>query len=221
MKTSSKLFGGSHILHLSSTEEKKDILNHLHINTQLKLPEKSRQMKLLSNNNIPILKNGYYAMAVPEDLDIFLYFTKYKGVNRCFLICRQLGPGYTQPKILLLFPNCTDSSIYSETLIEATRIYATDNRFAILMTDIQWFKGEKVSSKNLIERLQCLGEFMKDNFKEDLNQFPFRLQITTPYEHLNLLEQRLSNLPYKVNRIIFVPPYKKQSSILYYPLSKS
>ena len=77
MKTSSKLFGGSHILHLSSTEEKKDILNHLHINTKLQLPEKSRQMKLLSNNNIPILKNGYYAMAVPEDLDIILYFTKY------------------------------------------------------------------------------------------------------------------------------------------------
>ena len=219
MKTSSKLFGGSHILHLSSPEDKKEILQHLHINTNIQLPEKTRQMKLLSNHNIPILKNEYYAMAVPDDLDVFLYFTKYKGVNRCFLICRQLGPGYTQPKILLLFPKCVDSSIYSETLIEATRVYVTDNRFVILMNDIQWYKGEKLNSKNLIERLQCLGEFMKDCFKEDLNQFPFRLQITTPYEHLNLLEQRLSNLPYKVNRILFVPSYKKQSSVLYYPIS--
>ena len=218
MKTSSKLFGGSHILHLSSPEDKKEILEHLHINTQIQLPEKTRLMKLLSNNNISVLKNGYYAMAVPDDLEIFLYFTKYKNVNRCFLICRQLGAGYTQPKILLLSPNVIDNEIYSETFIEATRVYASDKRFVILMTDIRWFKGRKVSDKNLIERLQCLGEFMKDCLKENLNQFPFRLQITTPYEHLNLLEQRLSNLPYKVNRILFVPPLKKQSSILYYPI---
>lgn len=217
MKTSSKLFGGSHMLHLTSPEEKQEVLEHLYMNTKIELPERSRQMKLLDNHNVPTLKNGYYAMAVPDDLDIFLYFTKFHGTNRCFLICRQLGAGFTQPKILMLFPECTDSDIYSETVIEATRVYVTDNRFLILMTDIQWFKGEKTTSKNLIERLQCLGEFMKNNYKENLNQFPFRLQIATPYEHLNLLEQRLSNLPYKVNRILFVPPFRKQH-VLYYPL---
>ena len=59
MKTSSKLFGGSHILHLSSPEDKKEILEHLHINTQIHLPEKTRLMNLLSNNNISVLKNGF------------------------------------------------------------------------------------------------------------------------------------------------------------------
>ena len=217
MKTSSKLFGGSHVLHLSSPDEKKDILEHLYLNTKIKLPEKTKQMKLLSNHNIPVLKNGYYAMAVPDDLHVFLYFTKYRGSNSCFMICRDVGAGYTQPKMLLMFPNCIDMEVYNETLIEATRVYATDNRFVILMTDIQWYKGTDVKNKNVIERLQCLGEFMTHDFKEDLHQFPFRLQIATPYEHLNLLEQRLSNLPYKVNRILFVPPYRK-GDILYYPI---
>ena len=99
------------------------------------------------------------------------------------------------------------------------RVYATDNRFFILLTDVQWFKGEKVTQLNIIERLKKLGELMKDGLKEDLQQFPFRLQIATPYEHLNLLEQRLSNLPYKVNRILFVPPHKKRD-VLYYPLNR-
>ena len=85
------------------------------------------------------------------------------------------------------------------------------------MTDIQYYKGERVTQKNIIERLMCLGEFMKESFKENLQQFPFRLQIATPYMHLNLLEQRLSNLPYNVNRIIFVPAFRKTNK-LYYPL---
>lgn len=219
MKTSSKLFGGSHVLHMTSVEEKTDVLQHLYAQTKVSLPEKSRTMKLLSNQNIPVLNTGYYAMAIPDDLEIFLYFTTYRGENRCFLICRQLGAGYTQPKIILLFPECKDSDIYSGTLIEATRVYATENRFFILMRDVQWFRGEKVTHENIITRLSYLGEFLKDGYKENLHQFPFRLQIATPYEHLNLLEQRLSNLPYKVDRILFVPPFKKQD-ILYYPIGK-
>ncbi len=218
MKTSSKLFGGSHILHLTSYEEKKDILEHLYSHTKLTLPEKINRMKLLSNNNIPVLSNGYYAMAVPNDLDIYLYFTKYRGEKKCFLICRQVGAGFTQPKILLLFPDCFDNEIYDETLIEATRVYATDNRFFILLTDISWFKGNKISNLNIIERLKCLGSFMKDSFIENLQSFPFRLQIVTPYEHLNLLEQRLNNLPYKIDRILFVPSYRKTET-LYFPLT--
>ena len=84
MKTSSKLFGGSHILHLSSTEEKKDILNHLHINTKLQLPEKSDK-QAISNNNIPILKNGYYAMVAWK---ILIYSCISQNINNRRLTCR-------------------------------------------------------------------------------------------------------------------------------------
>tara|TARA_Y100000389_G_C17396622_1_gene482899 strand:- start:128 stop:805 length:678 start_codon:yes stop_codon:yes gene_type:complete len=219
MKSVSKLFGGSHILHLTAPDEKQDILQHLYNQTKISIPEKGSASKLLNNQNISVLNTGYYAMAIPDDLSIYLYFTKYRGENRCFLICRQLGPGYTQPKILLLFPKCTNTEIYSDTLIEATRVYATDNRFFILMNDILWFKGAKVSQENLINRLSLIGHFMKNDYREDLHQMPFRLQIAMPYEHLNLLEQRLSNLPYKVDRILFVPPYRNKCS-LYYPIEK-
>jgi hypothetical protein len=220
MKTSSKLFGGSHILHLTAPDEKQDIIQHLYNQTKISVPEKGTSNKLLSNQNISVLTTGYYAMAIPDDLDIYLYFTKYRGMNYCFLICRQLGAGYTQPKMLVVFPTCKNTEIYSGTLIEATRVYATDNRFFILMNDVLWYKGEKVSQKNIIHRLAHLGDFMKNDFKEDLHKMPFRLQIATPYEHLNLLEQRLSNLPYKVNRIMFVPPYRNKPG-LYYPIGKS
>mgnify|MGYP001444143227 CR=1 FL=1 len=56
MKTVSKLFGGSHVLHVTSVDEKKDILEHIYEHTTLRLPEKNRTMKLLSNNNIDVLK---------------------------------------------------------------------------------------------------------------------------------------------------------------------
>ena len=50
MKTSSKLFGGSHILHLTSIEEKKDVLEHIYSHTKITLPERKKPYKLLSNN---------------------------------------------------------------------------------------------------------------------------------------------------------------------------
>tara|TARA_Y100000389_G_scaffold203258_1_gene251099 strand:+ start:253 stop:930 length:678 start_codon:yes stop_codon:yes gene_type:complete len=219
MKTVSKLFGGNHCLHLTAFDEKQDILKQLYNQTKISLPEKTKATQLLSNQNILVLQKGYYAMGVPDDVEIYLYFTKYRGTNRCFLICRQLGPGYTQPKVLLLFPKCLNDVIYEGTLIEGVRVYATEKRFFILMTDVLWFKGEKVVSKSLIERLVHLGEFMQNDVKEDLRQMPFRLQIATPFVHLNLLEQRLNNLPYKVNRILFVPPHRTQKT-LYYPIGR-
>tara|TARA_B100002052_G_C15885863_1_gene601500 strand:+ start:3642 stop:4319 length:678 start_codon:yes stop_codon:yes gene_type:complete len=218
MKTVSKLFGRSHCLHLTCPNEKDEVIKNVYQNTNIELPERSRNLKKLDNHNISILKNGYYAVGIPSDLDMFIYFTKHNNKNCCFIICRELNAGFSQPKILVVYPKCKDTEVYNGTLIEATRVYATDNRFCILLTDVQWFKGEKQSHKNFIERLQVLGEFLKNEYIENLKQFPFRLQIATPYQHLNLLEQRLKNLPYKIDRILFVPPYKKQSGVFYYNL---
>lgn len=203
---------------MSCTEEKKELLEHIYAHTGVILPERSKQHKLLSNSNFPILKNGYYALAVPEDLDIYIYFTRYKGVKMCFCICRQLTAGHIQPKILILFPQCQNDDLYSGTLIEATRIRAREERFFILMTDILWKSGDKISGETYINRLIQLGDILKDDIKENLDKQPFRLQVVCPYEHLNLLEARLSNLPYKVNRILFYPCKRNQSS-LYFPLS--
>lgn len=217
MRTSSKLFGGSHLLHMISQDEKKDLIEHIYAHTNLVLPEKNKQHKLLSNSNFPILKNGYYALAVPDDLDMYIYFTKYKGRKMCFMICRKLTAGHIQPKILITFPNIKNDDLYEGTLIEATRVRTKDSKFFILMTDILWKYGEKISQDNYIKRLEKLGEFMKDEFKEDFEKFPYRVQIVCPYEHLNLLEARLNNLPYNVNRILFYPVKRKDGS-LYYPL---
>lgn len=218
MKTSSKLFGGSHILHLVSQDEKKDLIEHIHINTGLILPEKNKQHKLLSNSNFSILKNGYYALAVPEDLDLYLFFTRYKGRKICFLICRKLTAGHFQPKILIVFPDVSNDDIYDGTLIEGTRIRAKDSKFFILVTDILWKNGNKITGCNYIKRLEQLGNILKNELKENFMKFPFRIQMVCPYEHLNLLEARLKNLPYSVNKLLFYPVTRKNQS-LYYPLN--
>tara|TARA_Y100000389_G_C17458652_1_gene519991 strand:+ start:2525 stop:3178 length:654 start_codon:yes stop_codon:yes gene_type:complete len=217
MKTTSKLFGGSHILHMTCRVEKQKLLEHIYAHTGIVLPEKSKQHKLLSNSNFSILKNGYYALAVPKELDVYIYFTRYNGCKMCFLICRNITAGHIQPKILLLFPECVNDDIYSGTLIQASRVMANDQRFFILMTDIIWNCGVKVISEKYIQRLIHLGNIMETGIKENLRKQPFRLQIVCPYEHLNLLEARINNLPYKVDQILFYPSLKNQSS-LYFPL---
>ena len=209
-KTVSNLFGGSHIPHLVCPSEKDDVLKNFSSKTLIHLPEKKSPFQMLSPNNYMNLKKGYYAMCIPDDLGVFLHFVKYEGENCCFILCRKLSAGFDQPKILITFPSFQSDSIFkgNGTLIEATRVYASDNRFFMIMTDIHLYKGESTRSLDFIDRLEALGEFMRDDFKEDLYQFPFRLQIVTPFEHLNLLEQRIQNLPYKVDRILFYPADK-------------
>jgi hypothetical protein len=217
MKTTSKLFGGSHILHLTCHHEKQEILDHVFAYTGVKIPEKKQPLKLLGTHNFQMLKKGYYCLAVPDDLSMFIFFTKYKGRNTCFMICRQINPGYTLPKILVVFPEILNVNIYQGTLLETTRIRATDHRFFILVTDVCQFNGTKIINENFIHRLLTIGEFMENCFKENLAKFPFRIQIVTPYEHLSLVETRINNLPYKVDRLIFQPQNRKDDS-LYYPL---
>tara|TARA_Y100000389_G_scaffold141289_1_gene139139 strand:+ start:10410 stop:11078 length:669 start_codon:yes stop_codon:yes gene_type:complete len=220
MKTSSKLFGGSHILHMTSQEEKKELLEHIFVNTGVALPEKTKQYKLLSQSNFPILKKGYYALAVPDDLEIYIYFTRHKGRRMCYLICRKLTPGHIQPKILVIFPQCGDDDIYDGTLIEAVRVRANDEKFFILATDLLWRNGSKNTHESYIKRLDELGKIISSELTENFSKFPFRIQLVSPYVHLNLLESRLKNLPYKVNRVLFYPEKRKHDS-LYYPLDSS
>lgn len=215
MKTISKLFGGNHVPHMTCPLEKQKVLHFIQTHTGIQIPEVSAGYIQLSNSNYITLQKGYYAMCIPNDLSLFLYFCEYEKEYCCFIICRKLTPGYSQPKIMVTYPSYQTTDIFKGTLIEATRIFASENRFMILLSDILYLHGKKIEEPDYIHRLELIGEFMSKQFKEDLYRLPFRLQIATPYEKLDLLEQRIQNLPYKCNRVVFKPYNNKNATFVF------
>ena len=221
MKTAQKLFGNAHLPHVLDDEDKIKILDDVLKKSGISIPEKSvTKSKLISNNNINQLEKGYLAIAVPNELKIYLYFTTLRGIPKTFIILRELTPGFAYPKIISLSSDVIlNDDVFNGTLIEATRAYIDRDRYVVLMTDLKVYKGSTtdVRKKDFVSRLATLGTFMKNEYNEILKKFPFRLQIVTPYSHLSLIEQRIKNLPYKISKIEFVSHDSKHSN-LHFPI---
>ena len=210
-----KLFGGSHISHLK-TDETAEFIKHFQKETNIILPEKNISNSItLNSGNINKLQTGAFALAIPNDLKIYVYFTNYKGKNRAFIICRKIEGGFVLPKTLIMnVDNRCDPEIFKGTLLEATRVYANDGRFFILVNDIILYCGNDVTKDPFITRLENVCIFLNENFYENFRMFPFRMQVVTPFDRLRLISQRISNLPYKISHITFVSQNSKGVKLL-------
>lgn len=216
MKTSLSLFGGSHLPHVNSPDEKKRIFDHLKFTTgyNTSKPQKPHE-KLEAHNYKKLADAPYYALAVPNDLDFLLFFTYFEQRNYCFLIGKSVTTGFETPKCIVLHMNC-DESCYDNTLIDVTRIFVSKGRFVLLMTDIRFLQGKKVTRDTFPRRLEHLGNFMKTLYTEKLSTQPFRLQIVRPFVNLSLLADFSKNVPYHVDRILFQPRDFDKDTLAYH-----
>ena len=215
MKTSKVLFGGSHLHHMTSLDEIKRLLEQFKHVSNITLPEKSHKKEILGPHNFERLsKENYYATAVPNDMEFYLFITYFEKRNYTFLISKFITPGFTLPKCIVLDIDCSDYC-YDNTIIDLTRVYVTKGRFLLLMTDILYYKGNKVTDTEYIKHLEILGEFMRDDYNENLKKLPFRLQIVKPYINLIELEKKIRSFPYKVDRILFKPFSTKKKNLEY------
>lgn len=215
MRVSSKLFGGSHVSHLVDNNDRDNFIKHFFNETKIQLPEKNISNSVgLNSGNINKLSSGAIALAIPEDLSCYIYFTKFQDKNRCFIICRKLDEGHRYPKVLVMNVDVKDDTIFNGTLFEATRVYSKGNRFFMLVNDCISMCGEDVRILKFLERLEKVCIFLSEKYTENFKKFPFRMQCVTPFDRVRLLEQRIANLPYKIKNITFVSQNSKGVKLL-------
>ncbi|AII17082.1 hypothetical protein JO84_gp262 [Aureococcus anophagefferens virus] len=220
MKFSSKLFGGNHLSHLIGEDINK-FIKHFYEETSIVLPEaKVSNSVSLNSSNLNKLQNGHFALAIPDDLSIFVYFTIFEGKKLAFIICRKLEEGYSTPKILVMNVDVNNDDIFKGTLFECTRIRVieknkNDARYFILISDVLFFCGKNIEKDLFLKRLECACIFLDEYYKENFKKFPFRMQICTIYDRLRLIEQRISNLPYKIKYITFVSQNARTAKLIH------
>lgn len=199
-----KLFAGSHVPHVTSSDDKKRILEHFRFETGITLPEK--HYPKLNNQNSNIIKdNRYYAVRVPADLDMYMYFTTFEGYNYCFLLGKFTETGYDLPKCILLHIDCHED-VYNLSVFDFTRVFVDHERFVFIFTNVYWFLGEK-NTQFYLDKIGTLINFLDNYYNPSENQ-PFPFQIASPYTNLHELQKR--NFPYKHNRILFYPKLSNQ-----------
>lgn len=202
-KTSQSLFGESHLHHIIDQSEKKELLSFFTEKTNIKLPDNKKGIVQLQSSNVnKIVNKEFYAMCIPDDgLDFYIFLTKYKKKNMAFLISRFTDFGFELSKIILIHLNVKEE-YYKGSVLEVTRVRCNNKKFVFLATDIIMSQGKMLES-SYIERMKLLGEFFKKEYCEDLQKFPFRIQIVRLYKDLVTLTNNVKKLPYKIDRVLF------------------
>lgn len=217
-KTTKTLFGGSHLHHMTSPDDIAKLLDHFKQVTGRLLPEKLElNTKLAAHNFQLVSQDKYYLLAMPEvryDTEYVMFFTLFDGKNYCFLIGKHVGPGFDTPKCLILDTDC-DEVCYDNTVIDVSRVFVTKGRFLLLMKDISYFRGSRIKTRNFLEKIKIMGDFMRDSYVEDLQKQPFRLQIMRPYVDMKEFRDRLYKYPYKIESIIFLPHSQGKDTLEY------
>ena len=156
----------------------------------------------LSYENIVHKKvsNYDFVMAIPVGEKYFAWFTVYSNTSVCFIM--KIGTNKEIMSIQIV--NCSFSSQLSYgTIFYGTIFNYGYNKF-FSIEDIFYCKGNNVSNKIWVDKLNILNNIMKNDIKQvAYNKFflVFGLPIIT--NTLNDMNKEITNLKYDIHSIIF------------------
>jgi len=135
----------------------------------------------------------------------YLYFRRDEfDKNMCIFIDRKICHGYTQPRII--YTNFRmDSEIFDGTLVHGELVKMPNGRWSFMMNDILAYCGKQLKHKDKIERITSIYTLLKTQYTSDSILDVCELQVKRffTYKELPKMLQKISELPYQVNGLLF------------------
>lgn len=136
---------------------------------------------------------------IPQGISVFIWFTYYKNQNICVIIHQNKYNIITKVEETCL---CFDKSLSYGTILSGT-YFTNKNRNFITCESIYYYKGENVSQKLYIEKLQIL----KKIFDFELQQKAYTTQfiiLGLPFitNNLNTAFTQINHMPYNIKGIL-------------------
>ena len=208
-------FCDKEIDNVTNNDMKKYILDNLYTKSGLKFT--SRYAKMYNENYSKNINNPHLVCLKSIGSPYFLYCTQINDVNYCFLIDKKIKDGYKFPKIFLVHYRF-ESEIFNGTLFETELLRDNCNKWHLLIGDIYIYKGERLDTKQITERMNIINNMILNEYIDDTfcNICPLKIKR---YFNLNqiqyITDEFVDTLDYRIRGLYFVPLKCSYSKILY------
>lgn len=208
-------FCDKEIDNVTNNDMKKYILDNL--NTKSGLKYNNNYAKIYNDNYSKNLNNPHLVCLKTIGSPYFLYCTQINDVNYCFLIDKKIKDGYKFPKIFLVHYRF-NSEIFNGTLFETELLRDNSNKWQLLIGDIYIYRGEKLNTKQITERMNLINDIILNEYIDDTfcNICPIKIKRYFNINQINYItEEFIDKLNYRIRGFYFVPLKCSYAKILY------
>lgn len=149
--------------------------------------------------------------AIPEGQKAFIWFTKYKTENTCFLL--EIGDSKKINNVSIC--KIEFEQILSYGTIFYGTIFKNQNISHFAIENILYNKGKSLNKTSFLNKLTILRNMFKEKFirKELKGSIIFGLPLFVIGDNFNKLLDDIQKLPYKISKIHFRYLYNKNQKI--------
>ena len=208
-------FCDKEIDNVTNNDMKQYILDNL--KTKSGLQYTSKYAKIYNDNFSKNLNNPHLVCLKSIGSPYFLYCTQINDVNYCFLIDKKIKDGYKFPKIFLVHYRF-ESEIFNGTLFETELLRDNCNKWHLLLGDIYIYKGEKLDTKQITERMNIINDIILNKYIDDTfcNICPIKIKRYFDINQIKYItEEFIDKLDYRIRGLYFVPLKTSYAKILY------
>ena len=208
-------FCDKEIDNVTNNDMKQYILDNL--KTKSGLQYTSKYAKIYNVNFSKNLNNPHLVCLKSIGSPYFLYCTQINDVNYCFLIDKKIKDGYKFPKIFLVHYRF-ESEIFNGTLFETELLRDNCNKWHLLIGDIYIYKGVKLDTKQITERMNLINDIILNKYIDDTfcNICPIKIKRYFDINQIKYItEEFIDKLDYRVRGLYFVPLKTSYAKILY------
>ena len=208
-------FCDKEIDNVTNNDMKSYILDNLQ--TKCGLKYNSRYAKIFNDNFKKNLNNPHLICLKSIGSPYFLFCTQINDVNYCFLIDKKVKDGYKYPKIFLVHYRF-NPEIFNGTLFEVELLRDNCNKWHLLIGDIYIYKGEKLDTKQITERMNIINDIILNEYIDDTfcNICPIKIKRFFNMNQIKYItEEFIDTLDYRIRGFYFVPLKCSYAKILY------
>lgn len=146
----------------------------------------------------------------------YMFLTRLNLVNTVIMIDKKVQMGYSLPRMIIVWVNFSDDSLFDNTLLEGEMICDKNNDWLFLISDLRMLRNNSTNQMDLCNRMNCVHDIF-DKFFQPSFQDLFAIQIKK-YVHttevMKLHDEFIPSLPYTCRGLYLKPLYAKFKDIL-------
>lgn len=213
MQTQYISFCGKLGLNIKKNETKQSILDNL---DEIKIIDIHHE-KFNNDRHVHRLQKVPHLVGIKSNGNpYYMFLTRLNLVNTVIMIDKKVQMGYSLPRMIIVWVNFSDDSLFDNTLLEGEMICDKNNDWLFLISDLRMLRNNSTNQMDFCNRMNCIHDIFEKFFQPSFQDL-FAVQIKK-YVHtteiMQFHDEFIPSLPYTCRGLYLKPLYAKFKDIL-------